>query len=368
MSDEPLSPATRLVALGRQDRLPGSGVNAPLEFSSTYIADGPVNYARAGNPTWSAFEEALGALEGGEALVFASGMAAVAAAVSLVPHGGTVVVPAHAYNGTTALLDELEQAGAVRVRRLYAGDDGAAADVLDGAAMLWIESPTNPMLEVFDLPALCAAARERGVLTVCDNTFATPLVQQPLESGADVVLHSVTKYLAGHSDVILGALVTPPTDAGRDLRERLGRHRLLHGAIAGPMETWLALRGMRTLHLRVERATARPRGARRPARGAPRGRPRALPRVRRDRLHRGGGGRGGGRAGGRGDPAVDPRDQPRRRGVAGRAAPAPPGRARHGARGAAAALGRHRGRRGPLARPRPGPARLAHGGDRRRAG
>ena len=256
MNDEPLAPATRLVALGRQDRLPGSGVNAPLEFSSTYIADGPVNYARAGNPTWSAFEEALGAMEGGEALVFASGMAAVAAAVGLVPHGGTVVVPAHAYNGTTALLDELEKAGAVSVRRLYAGDDSAAVDVLDGAAMLWIESPTNPMLEVFDLPALCAAARERGVLTVCDNTFATPLVQRPLESGADLVLHSVTKYLAGHSDVILGALVTPPTDAGRDLRERLSRHRLLHGAIAGPMETWLALRGMRTLHLRVERATA----------------------------------------------------------------------------------------------------------------
>jgi cystathionine gamma-synthase len=253
--DEPLAPATRLVALGRQDRLPGSGVNAPLEFSSTYIADGPVNYARAGNPTWSAFEEALGAMEGGEALVFASGMAAVAAAVSLVPHGGTVVVPAHAYNGTTALLDELEKTGAVRVRRLYAGDEGAVADVLDGAAMLWIESPTNPMLEVFDLPALCAAAREHGVLTVCDNTFATPLVQQPLACGADLVLHSVTKYLAGHSDVILGALVTPTTDAGRDLRERLGRHRLLHGAIAGPMETWLALRGMRTLHLRVERAT-----------------------------------------------------------------------------------------------------------------
>jgi cystathionine gamma-synthase len=195
-------------------------------------------------------------MEGGEALVFASGMAAVAAAVSLVPHGGTVVVPAHAYNGTTALLDELEKAGAVRVRRLYAGGDGAGADVLDGAAMLWIESPTNPMLEVFDLPALCAAARERGVLTVCDNTFATPLVQQPLASGADLVLHSVTKYLAGHSDVILGALVTPTTDAGRDLHERLSRHRLLHGAIAGPMETWLALRGMRTLHLRVERATA----------------------------------------------------------------------------------------------------------------
>jgi cystathionine gamma-synthase len=250
-----LSPATRLVALGRQDRLPGAGVNAPLEFSSTYIADGPVNYARAGNPTWSAFEEALGSLEGGEALVFASGMGAVAAALSLVPHGGTVVVPAHAYNGTTALLDRLEEQGAVRVRRLDAGDTATVPDLLEGAAMLWVESP-NPMLEVFDVPGLCAAARERGVLSVCDNTFATPLVQQPLTLGADLVLHSVTKYLAGHSDVILGALVTPATDHGRGLRDRLATHRLLHGAIAGPMETWLALRGLRTLHLRVERATA----------------------------------------------------------------------------------------------------------------
>lgn len=256
---EQLAAATRLVALGRQDRQPGAGVNAPLEFTSTYIADGPVNYARAGNPTWSAFEEALGAMEGGEALVFASGMAAVAAAASLVPRGGTVVVPAHAYNGTTSLLDELAESGAVVVRRLYADEAGAAGDVLDGAAMLWIESPTNPMLEVFDVGSLCAAAGERGVVTVCDNTFATPLVQQPLSLGADVVLHSVTKYLAGHSDVILGALVTPRTEAGSGLRDRLARHRLLHGAIAGPMETWLALRGMRTLHLRVERATANAR-------------------------------------------------------------------------------------------------------------
>ena len=144
----------------------------------------------------------------------------------------------------------------MRVHRLYAADAATVPDALDGAALLWIESPTNPMLEVFDVAALCAAARERGVLTVCDNTFATPLVQQPLTLGADVVLHSVTKYLAGHSDVILGALVTPATGAGRELRERLTRQRLLHGAIAGPMETWLALRGMRTLHLRLERATA----------------------------------------------------------------------------------------------------------------
>ena len=125
--------------------------------------------------------------------------------------------------------------------------------------MVWIESPTNPMLEVADVDALVAVAREAGALVVCDNTFATPLVQRPLEHGVDVVLHSVTKYLSGHSDVILGALATPATDAGRQLAGQLATHRLLHGAIAGPMETWLALRGLRTLHLRVERATANAR-------------------------------------------------------------------------------------------------------------
>jgi cystathionine gamma-synthase len=251
-----LAPATRAVALGRQSRTPGAGVNAPLELSSTYIADGPVNYARGGNPTWSAFEEALGSLEGGDALVFASGMAAVSAALSLVPHGGAVVVPQHSYNGTTALLDELAGTGAVTVRRVDPTDQGAVRSALVGAALLWLESPTNPMLEVSDIAALAAMAREAGATAVCDNTFATPLVQRPLEDGVDVVLHSVTKYLAGHSDLILGALVTPDTEAGRATHERLSRQRLLHGAIAGPVETWLALRGVRTVHLRVERATA----------------------------------------------------------------------------------------------------------------
>jgi cystathionine gamma-synthase len=239
--------------------MPGAGVNAPLEFTSTYIADGPVNYARAGNPTWSAFEEALGGLEGGDALVFASGMAAVSATLSLVPHGGAVVVPSHAYNGTTTLLDQRAESGAVEVRRVDPTDQDAVRVAVQGAALLWIETPTNPMLEVSDIPALVAMARESGALTVCDNTFATPLVQQPLADGVDIVLHSVTKYLSGHSDVILGALVTPSTEAGRGLHARLSTARLLGGAIAGPMETWLALRGLRTLHVRLERATANAR-------------------------------------------------------------------------------------------------------------
>jgi cystathionine gamma-synthase len=253
---ETLAAASILVSAGRQPRVPGAGVNAPLELSSTYVADGPVNYARAGNPTWTAFEEALGALEGGAALVFASGMAAIAAALSLAPEGGVVVAPTHAYNGTGVILEDLAEAGRMTVRRVDISDTAAVTAALRGADLLWAESPTNPMLEVADLPAIIAVAHEEGAIAVCDNTFATPLGQQPLSMGADVVMHSVTKFLAGHSDVILGATVTAGTDTGRAAHERLLHHRLIHGAIAGPVETWLALRGMRTMHLRVERASA----------------------------------------------------------------------------------------------------------------
>ncbi|PKW25906.1 trans-sulfuration enzyme family protein [Phycicoccus duodecadis] len=251
-----LAPATRIVALGRENPAPGAQVGAPLVLTSTFHADGPVNYARGGNPTWSAFEEALGSLEGGDALVLASGMAAVTAALSLLPHGGTVVVPDAAYNGVMATVGDLEAAGAATVRRVDVTDTAAVVAALPGADLLWLESPTNPLLEVADLPALAAAARERGVLTVVDNTFATPLLQRPLEAGVDVVVHSATKYLSGHSDVLLGAVVTAGDERGRSLHEQLRRHRQLGGGIAGPMETWLALRGLRTLHLRLERACA----------------------------------------------------------------------------------------------------------------
>jgi cystathionine gamma-synthase len=259
VTDESLAPATRVVALGRQDRVPGAGVNAPLELSSTYIADGPVNYARGGNPTWSAFEEALGSLEGGDALVFASGMAAVTAALSLVGHGAVVVAPEAAYNGLVASLTDAHRDGRAVVRWVDPADTDATVAALEDADLLWLESPSNPLLEVADIPLLTAAAHERAAIVVCDNTFATPLVQRPLADGVDVVVHSVTKYLSGHSDLILGATVTPPTERGREHHARLAHHRLLGGAIAGPMETWLALRGLRTLHVRVERATANAR-------------------------------------------------------------------------------------------------------------
>jgi cystathionine gamma-synthase len=248
----PLAPATVAVTAGRPAPAPDAPLNPPIVISSTYHAGGPVGYSRFGNPTWEAFEQVLGQLEGGASLLFSSGMAAVAAVLDLVPADGVVVAPVHAYNGTLALLGELERAGRLRVRLADVTDLEAVSAACRGAALVWLESPTNPALEVVDLRACAEIAHGHSALVAVDNTFATPLVQQPLRLGADVVVHSVTKYLAGHSDVVLGATVA------RDpaLVDTLRRTRALRGAVAGPLEAWLALRGLRTLPLRMERAQA----------------------------------------------------------------------------------------------------------------
>ena len=138
------------------------------------------------------------------------------------------------------------------MRQVDLTDNDAAADALSGADLLWAESPTNPKLRLVDLPAVLAAAQAAGVLSVVDNTFNTPVIARPLETGATVVVHSATKYLAGHSDLLMGVAVT--RDAA--LRERLVSHRSVHGAVPGAFEAWLALRGLRTLHVRMERAQA----------------------------------------------------------------------------------------------------------------
>jgi cystathionine gamma-synthase len=250
-----LAPATIAVTAGRPEPVPGAPLNAPVVLSSTYVAAPPGApaghvYGRWGNDTWTAFEDALGALEGGSALVMASGMAAISAALALVPAGGRLVLPRHPYSGTTVIADSLAEQGRLEVDPVDVADTAAVVAALDGADLLWVESPTNPMLEVADVAALTRAAHEREVPVVVDNTFCTPLVMRPLDHGADLVVHSVTKYLAGHSDVVLGAVVTRRPD----LLSRLAGHRTTHGAVAGPVETYLALRGLRTLALRVERA------------------------------------------------------------------------------------------------------------------
>ncbi|WP_264030687.1 trans-sulfuration enzyme family protein [Cellulosimicrobium sp. SH8] len=254
-----LSPATVVVAAGRPERTQGAPVNPPIVLSSTYVSQGvqqpgELLYTRMDTETWHPFEEALAALEGGEhpGVAFGSGMAAIAAVLSLVPAGGKVVLPRHAYQVTLGFADDLAARAGVEVVRVDVADTDQVVAALDGASLLLVESPTNPMLEVADLPVLLAAARDRGVLSAVDNTFATPLGQQPLAHGADVVVHSVTKYLAGHSDVVLGAAVARTAELTATLRS----YRTLHGSIPGPFEVWLALRGLRTLALRVERAQA----------------------------------------------------------------------------------------------------------------
>jgi cystathionine gamma-synthase len=258
VSDLPpgLAPASLVVAGGRPARAPGAPVNTPVELASTYaVAPEQVGYGRNQNATWTAFEDVLGALEGGTALVHASGMAAISAALCLLPREGAVVAPSTPYNTTAALLRDLADAGH-EVRWVEPDDTPAVLAALDGATAIWLESPTNPLMQVADLPTVIAAARAGHALVVCDNTLATPLLQRPLALGAHVVVHSVTKYLAGHADLVLGATVCRPDPAGAALHERLLTHRSRHGAIAGPFETWLALRGIRTLHVRLERASA----------------------------------------------------------------------------------------------------------------
>jgi cystathionine gamma-synthase len=267
-ADRP-APATQVVHLGRPDRRPGGPVNPPVVLSSTFHQGGDVVYGRDDNPTWEPLEQALGALEGGSALVFASGMAAVSAVMEMLPVPGRVVVAGDAYNGTRRFLGDVAGRGRLRYRTVDVADTAATlaacAEVVEAPArptgeegqfgahgLLWLESPTNPLLEIADLAALVDGAHELGMDVAVDNTFATPLLQRPLDLGADVVIHSATKLLSGHSDVVLGLAVSGRTEVFDGLRRR----RSLHGAVAGPWEAWLALRGLRTLAVRLERAQA----------------------------------------------------------------------------------------------------------------
>ncbi len=247
-----LSPATIAVKAGRPPTEPDAPFNVPITMASTYVAGGDLEYGRYGNPTWTAFEDALGQLEGGRALSFASGMAAVSTVLDLVGNGELVVAPHHAYQGSTMAMADLEARGRIRTQLVDISDTEATIRACDDAALVWLESPTNPALEIADLEPIIEAAHAAEAYVVVDNTFATPLLQRPLELGADLVLHSATKYLAGHSDVQMGAIVT----RNEELYAVLKGRRDLVGAVPGPFEAWLALRGLRTLHLRVERAQA----------------------------------------------------------------------------------------------------------------
>ncbi len=242
---------------GGQSPDPSTGaVMPPIYATSTYAQASPgvhqgFEYSRTHNPTRFAYERCVAALEGGtRGFAFASGMAATSTVLELLDSGDHVVAMDDLYGGSYRLFE--------RVRRRSAGLDFSFVDMTDPAAleaaitpktrMVWIETPTNPMLKIVDLQAVCAIARKRGLLSVVDNTFASPILQRPLEHGADLVLHSATKYLNGHSDMV-GGMVVVGDDA--DLAERMAFLQNSIGAVQGPFDSFLALRGLKTLHLRM---------------------------------------------------------------------------------------------------------------------
>jgi cystathionine gamma-lyase len=263
-SDDKLHIATRVIHGGQEPDPTTGAVMPPIYATSTYAQESPgvhkgLDYGRSHNPTRWALERCVADLESGSAgFAFASGLSAISAVLELLPAGSHIVAGDDMYGGTYRLFE--------RVRRRSAGHDFSYANMADPQALIaalrpdtrlvWVESPTNPMLKLADLSAIAAICRERGIISVCDNTFASPIVQRPLEHGIDIVVHSTTKYMNGHSDVIGGVAVVGTEPHQEKLREQLGFLQNSVGAIQGPFDSFLVLRGIKTLALRVERSCA----------------------------------------------------------------------------------------------------------------
>ncbi len=250
--------STRAIHAGQEPDPTTGAIMTPIYATSTYVQQSPgvnkgYDYARTINPTRSAYERCVASLESGtRGFAFASGVAATATILDLLDSGDHVLASDDLYGGTYRLFE--------RVRRRSAGLEFSFVDLSDPAAlasavkprtrMIWIETPSNPLLKLIDLKAMAEFARPRGILTVADNTFASPYLQRPLEHGFDLVLHSATKYLNGHSDMVGGVAVV---GENHDLAERLAFLQNAVGAIGGPFDSFLALRGLKTLHLRMQR-------------------------------------------------------------------------------------------------------------------
>jgi cystathionine gamma-synthase len=211
-----------------------------------------MEYGRENNPTAAALEVALGDLDGGEAIVFSSGMAAANALMDLWPVGTCVIAPDTAYTGVAVRLRELHERGHIKLTTCNVTDTLLITSLLPKSQVLWIESPTNPLLEVAELEVLLSQARAHGVSTIVDSTFASPVRQKPIQMGADFVLHSVTKILSGHSDLLMGAVIAKE----REQWEKLQVRRVLLGAMPSAFDCYLALRGLRTLFVRYEKSEA----------------------------------------------------------------------------------------------------------------
>jgi cystathionine gamma-synthase len=246
-----MKPETWAIVGGRPQRVAGVPLNTPLVPASNYLLGTERLYSRTeASETWEAFEEVLGGLEGGKAVAFASGLAACTAVLSQLPTGAHLVIPDDCYQGVAGIAEAGANKHGWRVERVPAPATEQWVAKLQEADVVWIESPTNPLLDVADVAAICAAPRRDGCRVVVDNTFATPLLQQPLSLGADIVIHSATKFLGGHSDLLMGVAVAKD-DAQREL---LVTARGLYGATPGVLEAFLATRGVRTLPVRLKTA------------------------------------------------------------------------------------------------------------------
>ncbi len=249
-----LQPESIAVASGRPARTHRAPVNTPIVLSAPFHHGPDDNYylRQGSSDTIRSLEEAIGDLEGGKAVAFASGMAAIAAVVEGQPAGTIAVVPREGYNVTGSIFAAQAKLGRMTVREVDVTDTDEVLAALPGATLVWLESPTNPLLGIADIPVLVDAAHAVGAVVCMDSTFNTPLVLRPLDFGVDIVAHSATKYLAGHSDALIGALIT------RDpvLDEAMHGRRDMTGAMPGALECFLTLRGLRTLPLRMERAQA----------------------------------------------------------------------------------------------------------------
>jgi cystathionine gamma-lyase len=230
-------------------------VMTPVYQTSTFAfravnQPGPFDYSRSGNPTRKALEECLAALEGGSAgFAFATGMAAETTVLMSFRSGDTIIVHNDLYGGTYRLFESVLKTKGIHARYVDLRDAATLEAALrDGAAAVWMESPTNPLMNLVDLEAVASAAHRNGALAICDNTFLSPYFQRPLELGVDIVVHSTTKYINGHSDVVGGAVIVNRAD----LAERIGFLQNAMGTCAGPQDCFLVLRGIKTLALRME--------------------------------------------------------------------------------------------------------------------
>jgi cystathionine gamma-lyase len=245
-----------------QDADPATGATVvPIYATSTYTQDAPgkhkgYEYSRSGNPTRAALETCLAALEGGErGLAFASGLAATTAVLSLLKPGDEVAAAADLYGGTFRLFERVFKPWGLVTR--YTDDPSPAAFariITPATRLVWVETPTNPLLQILDIGAIAEAAHRAGALLAVDNTFASPYLQQPLGLGADLVVHSTTKYLGGHSDVVGGAVI-----GRRELLQPIAFYQNAAGGVPGPFDAWLTLRGLKTLAVRMDRHCANAR-------------------------------------------------------------------------------------------------------------